>query len=367
MSPRTSLLTAAAVAAATLGSSSPLGAQPVPPAAPPGPSRPAPAATPSASAQPAGPAAAGDKERARALHDEGLRAYEAGEYGRAITAYRKAYALVPAPGILFNLAQAYRLRGDCRRANRAYRTFLHAAPSSPEASVAREHMRALRTCVERSQKGDADRQPAAPTGVAATAAGSAAAGAGSAAATPSSPPPPSAGASSAGAPSSAPSGTQIGSGSPADAPALATPAPAAGDAIQAGPGGGLGGPERDVEAGQNKKLFGLGAGAAGAALLAVGVYYGLQARSEASDLNEFYDAGGMWTPQLASREDALHSDRTLAIGFTLVGAGAMGAGAVLYWMGHKEARAAEVRARARAQVSVTPQPGGASVIWHGSF
>ncbi|HTE52584.1 MAG TPA: hypothetical protein VK698_17150 [Kofleriaceae bacterium] len=305
MSPRTFVLVAALIAAIVSGSG-PAGAQPAPTPAP----------------SPTTPAAGADQasavERARVLHQEGLRYYGAGQYGRAVVAYRKAYALVPAPGILFNLAQAYRLRGDCRRAYRAYRNFLHAVTDSPEAKLAREHSQALRACAK--TESDKAGEPALAT-----------------APTP-----------------------------PAPAPQMTSDAPVAAAPVVAEPPAGavdLGGP-RETQSGSNKKLVGIGIGAAGAALAVVGVYYGLKARGEASDLDDFFEEGGAWTPELADSEDSLDRDRALGLGFGLVGAAAIGTGAVLYWLGHHEA---SLERADQGPVGLVPRADGAMVTWLGAF
>ncbi len=296
------------------------------------------------------PAAAADeakKERARQLHERGLRHYEAKEYGRAITAYRKAYALVPVPGILFNLAQAYRLKGDCRRAHRTYRSFMRAVPGTPEAKLAQEHVASLRSCAVREKEKAELAATGAATGTAT----------GAAAAQPA--PAPRGPAAAAG---TTPSQPQFSDGSPFDAPPAETAPgePASSPAVDLGSTR-----DHDGEPGRRKKMVGLGVGAAGAVLTVVGVYYGLRANSDANDLNDFFNDGGTWTPELADREDALSRNRTLGIGFSLIGAAAVGTGAVFYWLGHQEASAA--RAARRSSMSIAPQSNGAVLQWRGEF
>jgi tetratricopeptide (TPR) repeat protein len=97
------------------------------------------------------PAHADDEKRARELHDRGLKHYTLGEYDDAIEAYSEAYKLVPAPGILFNLAQAYRLNGDCARALQLYKSYLRQAPDGSDANLAEEHVAAMETCTARAR------------------------------------------------------------------------------------------------------------------------------------------------------------------------------------------------------------------------
>jgi len=78
--------------------------------------------------------------RARALSRDGLRQFEHREYDAAIVSFRTAYQLVPAVALLYNLAQAERMNGDCASAARDYRAFLDATPEGPLAELAREHL-----------------------------------------------------------------------------------------------------------------------------------------------------------------------------------------------------------------------------------
>jgi len=78
-----------------------------------------------ARAQPAPPA--GD---AVAHYERGRRFYDLKEYGPAIEQFKLAYLADPAPGYLFNIAQAYRLDGDCTMAEDFFKKFLKADPAS---------------------------------------------------------------------------------------------------------------------------------------------------------------------------------------------------------------------------------------------
>ena len=86
------------------------------------------------------------RDRARSFSDRGRRHYELGEYDLAIAAYRQAYLTMPSPGVLFNLGQAYRLKGDCRAAASAYRSFLRAGASGPARRLASTQLDAVDRC-----------------------------------------------------------------------------------------------------------------------------------------------------------------------------------------------------------------------------
>jgi tetratricopeptide (TPR) repeat protein len=76
-------------------------------------------------ARAASPAPTPDPEAQR-LYEEGLRLYRIGNYDEAIASLKASYLRTPAPGLLYDLAQAYRLKGDCGEALRLYREFLAA-------------------------------------------------------------------------------------------------------------------------------------------------------------------------------------------------------------------------------------------------
>jgi hypothetical protein len=75
-----------------------------------------------AAAQPAPPA--DDKlEHAKQLYGEGKRYYDLGDYAHAIETWKQAYVLSAAPMLLFNIAQAHRLSGDCAQALKVYASY----------------------------------------------------------------------------------------------------------------------------------------------------------------------------------------------------------------------------------------------------
>jgi tetratricopeptide (TPR) repeat protein len=279
-----------------------------------------------------------DKEKAKLLHEAGLAEYQAGRYGAAVDAFRHAYKLVPAPGILFNLAQAYRLKGDCKSARRSYKKFLKVSTDAGQIALAKEHLATLTKCA-----GDTPPAPTPPPGPAPA---PQPAPAPTAAPTPPAPTPPTP------APAPAP---RVATPPPAPAalPAPAAPAAAGADLSARGP--------IDRHPGRAKRLAGIGLGSAGAAFLIISVYHGLKARSDAGDLDDFYEQGGSWTPDLADTEDSLDRNRTRAIGFGLVGAIALTGGGIFYWMGNQDEKRA-------SQLGVAPaQSGGAVMSWSGRF
>lgn len=286
---------------------------------------------------------ASDKEKARLLHEAGLAEYQAGRYGAAVDAFRHAYKLVPAPGILFNLAQAYRLKGDCRSARRSYKKFLKVSTDASQTALAKEHLATLAHCAGDPAAAPAPAAPPATTPPAQPPAPAAStAPPASPAPAPVAPPP---------AATPAPRATTP----PPPAPAAVPPQPQPAGADLSARG------QIDRHPGRAKRLAGIGLGSAGAAFLIISVYHGLKARSDANELDDFYQQGGSWTPDLADREDSLDRNRTRAIGFGLVGAIALTGGGIFYWMGNQDEKQA-------AQLGVAPvQSGGAVMSWSGRF
>jgi tetratricopeptide (TPR) repeat protein len=95
-------------------------------------------------AQAAAPAGGGEAE---ALFREGLKAYDAKEYARAIESFEAAHRLSPLPEILFDIAMAHRALGDCPRATKAFDVFIVAAPADdPLLARARARRAELGSC-----------------------------------------------------------------------------------------------------------------------------------------------------------------------------------------------------------------------------
>jgi tetratricopeptide (TPR) repeat protein len=102
------------------------------------------------------PAALGDSgysggvpAKARTLAERGRAFHEAGDYASAIAAFTQAYVMAPSPALLFNLAQAYRLQGDCDDAALMYRRYLATSPSPDERALAENHLAFVERCVRK--------------------------------------------------------------------------------------------------------------------------------------------------------------------------------------------------------------------------
>src|SRR6478735_7554353 len=61
---------------------------------------------------------------AREHYNQGILHYDLGEIDQAIAEFKQAYAISAAPGLLFNIAQAFRYKKDYEQALHFYRTYL---------------------------------------------------------------------------------------------------------------------------------------------------------------------------------------------------------------------------------------------------
>jgi tetratricopeptide (TPR) repeat protein len=88
--------------------------------------------------------------RARKLAERGRELHERGDYVRAIAAFKEAYVLAPSPGLLFNLAQAYRLQGQCDDAALMYRRYIAAVPERTSGrALAEGHLATVVRCAQK--------------------------------------------------------------------------------------------------------------------------------------------------------------------------------------------------------------------------
>jgi tetratricopeptide (TPR) repeat protein len=77
------------------------------------------------------PAVAVEPDPARDHYERGLSKYNIAEFDAAIDEFKQSYELSKAPRLLFNIAQAYRLKKDWERALYFYNTYLRNDPHAP--------------------------------------------------------------------------------------------------------------------------------------------------------------------------------------------------------------------------------------------
>jgi tetratricopeptide (TPR) repeat protein len=91
--------------------------------------------------------------KARALAVQGRAFHDAGDYGNAIIAFKEAYVMAPSPGLLFNLAQAYRLAGNCDDAALMYRRYIATGPSVEGRTIAEGQLESVERCTHKASLG----------------------------------------------------------------------------------------------------------------------------------------------------------------------------------------------------------------------
>jgi hypothetical protein len=272
-------------------------------------------------------------EQAKAEYDRGLKHYNLADYEPAITAFKRAYELSGKPELLFNIAQAYRLKGDCKQAVLVYRSFLREATGHPRRREAESGIERCGAPTNGSEATPATAPPPVssivppPTSAPEPNAPKPPATSPGARPPASSPPPASSLPPTSAASSVAPP--------PVEAPPLPLlPGPAAPDAtLQAST------PAAPSPPGRLKKIAGLTVGGVGAAMFVGGMLAGIKAKSSEKDVDDAFKAGGTWSPELGDKEkDGKSAARTANVLFGL-GLAAMAGGGALYYFGVKQARA----------------------------
>jgi hypothetical protein len=276
----------------------------------------------SAGAQPAPKAApsAADKQAAAKLVDAGIAAQDAKDYDKAIELYKRAYALVPHPTLMFNIGQAHRLAGRPAQAATFYKRYLELDPKGGESAAAHAALAAIHAGTAAGSTSQAiSGQPSGP----AKATGPAEVtqpGAtrpdepGKSGETPRTLAPVS--------PDSEP--TTVGS-TPAPMPALAPDAPLQTDTV--------------ASPGRTLRITGIVLGGAGLASAAVGVYFTTRV------LHWEAEADKEGSPYTVSKPRGEAAQLRGDIAYGIAGALAIG-GAVTYWLGHSKDQSARTTALA---------------------
>jgi tetratricopeptide (TPR) repeat protein len=256
---------------------------------------------------------AGDAEaRARELTDSGRRHYDVGEYDEAIADYREAYRLSPRPGLLFNLGQAFRLKGDCLTATRMYRNYLRLEPGSKHRELVEQHLAALAECA-------AEREAAGA---------SAAASEGSETEPPPAEPEP-------------------------EPPPVEEVAPPPSPAVRDEPVVVV----RRERPGRTRRVTGLVIGATGLVAAAAGGYFALDARRAADEVSRGFEEGADWS-ELEGTDARGRRSEVIGVGLLATGAAAVVCGATLYALGWRADRQA-----VHAVVVPVDRGAGVEVSW----
>jgi hypothetical protein len=101
-----------------------------------------------ASAQGADPA---EKESLES-YQKGVTAYDLGKFDEAVQAFQKAYEIKPTPAYLYNIAQAYRQKGDASKAVFFYKRYLQKAPDAKNRDVVERRIAELEELAKKQEE-----------------------------------------------------------------------------------------------------------------------------------------------------------------------------------------------------------------------
>lgn len=289
---------------------------------------PAPAPSPSPQQAPVPGAKPGDiktdeqkKAEAKALYDKGISHYNLGEFDPAIAAFRQAYAVSSAPGLLFNIAQSFRLKKDYENASYFYTTYLRLKPDAPNRADVEARIVEMGTLLEEQKKIGTR----APTGTVNP---------------------------EGDKPTTTTTTTPTPTTTTPTTTTTTTPVVTGSLDNRDKPGSG------DPHPGRPLKKAAIVTAGAGGALVLTGFVFGMMAKSAESDLNDL-NSGGTWTPAQQDKYDAGKRNNTIAIVSFALGGAAVATGGVLWFLG--------TRKENEARVAVVPTKGGTSVAVGWSF
>jgi hypothetical protein len=213
---------------------------------------------------------------AESLYAEGQAAYDKADYTTAIAKWQASYQTSGENDLLFNLAQAMRLSGDCTRALATYQKFVAADPdpTSERHKLALDLARELEpACRARVPRGDPPISP--PTG----------------------------------------------------------PQPSVGGGLNLV--GGLNDHKSEgVRPGRTLRIAGLATSGVGASMLVTGLIFGRHAQTIGSEVTDACTTSCDWTVQ-KSKDAAGRRDATIGYALDAVGVAAIASGAVMYYLGSR--------------------------------
>ncbi len=263
-------------------------------------------AGPLAHGQPATPQA--QAALADTAYEEGRRLYDLREWDQAIGKFKEAYRIRPDAKSLFNIAQAFRLKGDCVEAVNFYRTYKRNFPQEKNIGKADKFISELEPCPKvgavTPDPIKPDPKPTKPVGVP----------------------------------------VKVTQPEPVQ-PEPVRPQPVSNPATPVQP--------RAERSGTTQRTSAVGIGAVGALFVAGGLYYGLKSSSLARDA----EAGnGVWDPGLEERGNAAARNAKLLLG---IGTATLITGIVVYVIAP--------HGKKQPSVGFVPTSDGAVVVWTGKL
>jgi len=252
---------------------------------------------------------------AERLYHEGQQAYDDKRYDAALALWQRSYALSKRPGLLFNIAQAFRLRGedgDCARAVGSYKKFLRLDSGTARHTAAEAFIDELAECAKATPAPEDEPTTADPPedGTAQTPAGD---------------------------PEAAPERRSGSAGRQADTEPVRSTGSSSGTAL---------------------RVIGGIVAAGGVATAVVGVYAGAQARQLSGELTRECMNGCQWSNIAARDAEGRSAEQRQWILYG-VGTGGLVVGVALYYLGARAAAPA---------VAVAPGAGGGGLVtWSGRW
>jgi tetratricopeptide (TPR) repeat protein len=276
------------------------------------------------------------EKEARAHYEKGQRHYNLGEFDQAIAEYKEAYALTSAPALLFNVAQAYRLKGDHQQALFFYRTYLREDPEAENAA----DVDALIA--------DEEKAIAAATSGTGAGTGTGTVGTGTGAGT--------------GTGETGTGGTDDTGIGMVDDDDLGTGTDDKNVIVKAdkvivnGPTTDV--PDENRHPGRTKKILGLAGIGTGVVLGGIGLYFGKKAKDASNEITGVSDDRGQWNADHETTYSQGQNYETTEIVLLTAGGAFLAGGVVFYLLGTMQDNAAENATK----VSVVPLSGGAGMV-----
>jgi tetratricopeptide (TPR) repeat protein len=274
-------------------------------------------------------------EEARQHFLKGQQYFDLTRWDEAAAEFEQAYAARPDPSFIYNMAQAYRRKGDAKRALDLYKNFLIKSPKSPQRAEVEERIATLQKQVEDNERA-ARTQPPTPVAPAPLPQPAASPPAPPVVATEPAP----------AAPAAAPTPTPAPLPPPSAAFTQPAPQPVSLYAQAA--------PPAPVASGRGLRVTGLVCGATGLVAFGLGAFFGL----EATDFSSSVEKGAVFQPSYDDRGKLYEKLQYVGYG---VGAGLIAAGTVLYVVGASAARGSSV------EVMPTVVAHGAGLTAQGAF
>jgi len=249
-----------------------------------------------------------DKDDAKKHFEQAKAMQDAGDYTGAAASYKKAYALIPEPLLLFNIAQVYRLDGKKRLAYDYYKRYLEADPEGRGASIAKKFVNEIEAQLEKEQQAEKERQ----------------------------------------AKEASEREKQMAELTQQEKDEAAEKERKKNERLTKADE-----PQKS-NTGKILKWSGIGTAVVGAAAVGLGIKYGVDAKNISDELSANEE---QWTPELLAKQDDGESAETKMFIFTALGSAAIVGGGVLYFFGYRADQAAEERGLSFAPVTTTDSVG----------